>query len=144
MDKRKAAAAAVGAGALVLGGFVVGMLDPLHVASAQQAPSTTEATSPTTPGSSAQMPSTNGTTGSNEDPTHEAGESAQQEADEDAGRAHHGGRGGHGASNEDPTHEAGESAQREAEENAENGNGSGSNGSGSSATPAPSAPPTTG
>ena len=54
--------------------------------------------------------------GPNEDATHEAGESAQREADEHSGKGgfgHHG-----GGSNEDPSHEAGESAQREAEEDA--------------------------
>jgi hypothetical protein len=50
---------------------------------------------------------------SNEDPAHEAGESAQREAAENNGTATYGGRGG---SNEDPAHEAGESAAREAQE----------------------------
>jgi hypothetical protein len=69
---------------------------------------------------------TAGTPHSNEDPAHEAGESAAREAAENNGTAdfgHHGdGAGGfggrfRGGSNEDPTHEAGESAQREAAEN---------------------------
>jgi hypothetical protein len=65
------------------------------------------------------MPTANGSTSqtfkSNEDPTHEAGESAQREADEDAGKAFPGGA---FKPNEDPTHEAGESAAREAAEDA--------------------------
>jgi hypothetical protein len=58
---------------------------------------------------------------SHEDPTHEAGESAAQEAAENNGTAPHGGPGGHlcgGRSNEDGTHEKGETAAQEAAENA--------------------------
>jgi hypothetical protein len=56
---------------------------------------------------------------SNEDPTHEKGESAAQEAAENSGTFHPGGPGGlNGQSNETPSHEAGESAAREAAENA--------------------------
>lgn len=59
---------------------------------------------------------------SNEDPTHEKGESAAQEAAENSGTFHPGpgGPGGPftGQSNETPSHEAGESAAREAAENA--------------------------
>jgi hypothetical protein len=56
---------------------------------------------------------------SNEDPTHEKGESAQREADENSGKAFAGrGPGGRFAPNEDPTHEKSESAAREAQENA--------------------------
>jgi hypothetical protein len=62
---------------------------------------------------------------SNEDPTHEKGESAAQEAAENSGTFHPGpgGPGGPGGpftgqSNETPSHEAGESAAREAAENA--------------------------
>jgi len=60
---------------------------------------------------------TTGSFKSNEDATHEAGESAAREAAEDSGQA--GPRGG-GAfkPNEDATHEAGESAAREAQEDA--------------------------
>ena len=55
---------------------------------------------------------------SNEDPSHEKGESAAQEAAENNGTFHPGpGRPGGGKSNEDPTHEASESAAREAAEN---------------------------
>ncbi len=65
-------------------------------------------------------PTANGSTNSqtfksNEDPTHEAGEGAQREADEDAGKAFPGGA---FKPNEDPPHEAGESAAREAAEDA--------------------------
>jgi len=60
---------------------------------------------------------TSGTFHSKEDKAHEAGESAQREADENSGRFR-GGHFGRGGSNEDKAHEAGESAQREAEENA--------------------------
>ena len=76
-------------------------------------PSTTPGASPTVvPGTS------NGQTfKSNEDPTHEKAETAQQEAAEDSGQGFHGGFPG-GKSNEDPTHEKGESAAREAQEDA--------------------------
>lgn len=50
---------------------------------------------------------------SNSDPTREAGESAQREADETAGKI---GGGGHHTSNTDPAHEAAESPTRAAEE----------------------------
>lgn len=60
---------------------------------------------------------------SNEDPAHEAGESAAKEAAEHAGGRH--------GSNDDPAHEAGESAAREAQEHA------------GAATPAPAATPGT-
>lgn len=57
---------------------------------------------------------------SNEDPAHEKGESAAQEAAENNGTFHPSGPGGafSGHSNETPSHEAGESAAREAQENA--------------------------
>jgi hypothetical protein len=73
---------------------------------------------------------------SNEDPQHEAGESAEQEAAENAGRPPFGGPGPHGwgprgcGSNEDPAHEKAESAAQEAAENAR-----------ASACPTPSAAP---
>jgi hypothetical protein len=54
--------------------------------------------------------------GSNEDPTHEAGESTAREAAEDSGQFAPGG--GNHAPNEDPTHESGESTAREAQEDA--------------------------
>ena len=61
---------------------------------------------------------TAGTDTSNSDPTHEAGESAAQEATETAG----GGPGNGGHSNTDPAHEASESAARQAEEAASDAN----------------------
>ena len=73
----------------------------------------TSAQSPTpTPGTE------NGTFKSNEDPTHEAGENAERESQEDAGIFPGRGKHGGGGSNEDPTHEGSESAEREAQENA--------------------------
>jgi hypothetical protein len=54
---------------------------------------------------------------SNEDATHEKGESAAQEAAENSGTFRPGGPGA-GQSNETASHEAGESAAREAAENA--------------------------
>ncbi|MEP6753084.1 MAG: hypothetical protein ABI959_10090 [Candidatus Dormiibacterota bacterium] len=55
----------------------------------------------------------------NEDATHEKGESAAQEAAENSGQRPFGGGGGfNGHSNEDPTHETGETAAHEAAENA--------------------------
>jgi hypothetical protein len=59
---------------------------------------------------------TSGAFKSNEDPAHEAGESAEREAQEDAGIFQGKHRGG--GSNEDPAHEAQESAEREAQEDA--------------------------
>ena len=55
---------------------------------------------------------------SNEDPAHEKGESAAQEAAENNGTFHPGPGGGpgHGPSNEDPTHEKNETAAQEAAE----------------------------
>jgi hypothetical protein len=70
---------------------------------------------------------------SNEDPAHEAGESAAREAAENNGTATYG---GHGGSNEDPAHEAGESAAREAQEDAGGTTAPGT-------TTAPSTPSTT-
>jgi hypothetical protein len=54
---------------------------------------------------------------SNEDPTHEAAESAEREAYEDSGNFVPG-HGGAFTPNEDPAHEAAESAEREAQEDA--------------------------
>ena len=87
-----------------------------------------------TSGSSTPAPTTNRPAPSyNTDPAHEAGESAQRQADEAAGRAGFGdGPGGH--SNTDPAHEAGESAQRQAEEKAQDA-ASGNSGTKSGSTP---------
>jgi hypothetical protein len=67
----------------------------------------------------AQTPTpSNGTAkGSNEDPTHEANETPEQEAAEDSGQGHFRGPGGHG-SNEDAAHEANETPEHEAAEDA--------------------------
>lgn len=65
-----------------------------------------------TPVPSGATPAPGGTFKSNEDPAHEANETAEEEAAEDSGQGH--GRHGGGHSNEDPAHEANESAEREA------------------------------
>jgi hypothetical protein len=104
--------AAVGLAAGLIGGGLAGLVVGI-TSSAGAATPTPTATTPTT---ATPAPATAGGTGSfksNEDPTHEAGESAAREAEEDAGF------GGH--SNEDPAHEATESAAREAEEDARAG-----------------------
>ncbi|MEN3315246.1 MAG: hypothetical protein V7605_1480 [Acidimicrobiaceae bacterium] len=101
---RKTAAAAMAASMLVGGAAGVTLFGP-RLAGAQT--STTNPPATSTPGSAK--------VGSNEDPAHEATESPQREADEDAGR---GFRGHGGGSNEDPTHEASESPEREAAEDA--------------------------
>ncbi|MEO8458868.1 MAG: hypothetical protein ABI559_13790 [Chloroflexota bacterium] len=76
---------------------------------------TAAAASPTPAAASPTPVATSGTFQSNEDATHEANETPEQEAAEDSGQF----RGGHGGqSNEDPTHEANESAEREAQEDA--------------------------
>jgi hypothetical protein len=104
--KNRVAAMSVVAG-LVAGGVAGAALGITGFAGAASSPSTTVA--PATPAPSGTTPQ------SNEDPTHEQGESAQREADENAGRVGHHGR------NEDPAHESSESPQREAEEDAGNG-----------------------
>jgi len=101
----KTAAAAMAASMLVGGAAGVTLFGP-RLAGAQTSTTNPPATG-STPGS--------GRVGSNEDPAHEATESPQREADEDAGR---GFRGHGGGSNEDPTHEASESPEREAAEDA--------------------------
>src|SRR5256885_6916345 len=91
-------AAAFGIGSVV--GAAAIAIAPLITANAAS-PSPSPSTSP-------------GTFKSNEDPAHEKGESAAQEAAENNGTFRPGG--GNGPSNEDPAHEAGESAAREAAE----------------------------
>ncbi len=104
---RPAVFAAAVAGSMLVGGAV---------GAAIYSASTVVANAATASPSPAASP---GTFKSNEDATHEQGESAAQEAAENNGTAPHGGPGGPraGGSNEDPTHEAGESAAREAQEN---------------------------
>lgn len=80
-----------------------------------QTPSNTPAQNAPAASATPSTQSPNGTFKSNEDPTHEANESQQQEADENAGRFHGGWHGG--KSNEDPAHESSESTDREAQEN---------------------------
>jgi len=101
----KTAAAAIAASILAGGAAGIALFGP-HLAGAQTATSNPPATG--------NAPD-NGNFRSNEDPAHEAAESPQREADEDAGR---GFRGHGGGSNEDPAHEASESPAREAAEDA--------------------------
>ena len=110
--KKKVVAAGVAALSLVGGSLALAAINPF-AANAQDTPSTT--TGP----AGAVAPT--GKFQSNEDPTHEAGETPEQEAAEDAGQRlggrHSGGRHG-GRSNEDPAHEAKETAEQEAAEDA--------------------------
>jgi hypothetical protein len=100
-----------GLAALAIAGGSLGVaaVSPFGIANAQ--------TPTTVP--SASDPATGSAFKSNEDPAHEATETAEQEAAEDAGIGRHG---GHHGSNEDPAHEATESAEREAAEDAAQGN----------------------
>ena len=83
--------------------------------------------------SSTTSPSSTSTPKYNTDPAHEAGESAQRQADEASGKAGFG-PGGH--SNTDPAHEAGESAAHKAEEAARDAStGTGATSGTSAATP---------
>jgi hypothetical protein len=107
---RKSIVAAAMAASLLAGGAVGVALFGPGGAGAQTPPA-----SLSTP---AAAPNQNGTAPkSNEDTSHESGESAQREADEDAGRASFGRHGG--GSNEDTTHESSESQQREQQENSQ-------------------------
>jgi hypothetical protein len=99
------AAAAIGGGALGMTVF---------------APTSGSAQTTTTTGSSSNS-ATAGTDTSNSDPTHEASESAQREADETSGKIQPG-AGGH--SNTDPAHEAAESPARAAQEATDDANAS--------------------
>src|SRR5437762_9107827 len=116
---RKSVAAAVAAATIAAGSLAVAAINPFGIAAAQD------------PGNTPTAPS--GKFHSNEDPTHEATESAEREAAEDAGQRPNGGH-VRGGSNEDPAHEATESAEREAQEHA----------GGTATTPAPSTGSTTG
>jgi hypothetical protein len=95
------------AGSLLVGGAAGAALFGPVLAGAQ-----TTTTTPDSPGAS--------TVRSNEDPAHEANETPEQEAAEDAGTFRHGG--GHGP-NEDPAHEANETPEQEAAEHAGGGAG---------------------
>jgi hypothetical protein len=79
-----------------------------------QTPSNTSPT-PAPSGTAAAGSPSPGTFKSNEDATHEKGETVEREAAEDSGK---GFRGGVHKPNEDPAHEANESKDREAQENA--------------------------
>ena len=124
--------------ALITGGLAVGaMLGSAGVVSAltkssdAPAPAVTDTNTPTDSGT-ATDPGTEtdtdtgtdagtgtGVDQSNNDPTHEAGESAEQQAAETAGRGPGRHVGHHGHSNTDPAHEAAESPERAAQEAAE-------------------------
>ena len=101
MNKTRAVAYASTVAAAMLFGGVLGATVLANVNAASPSPS--PAASP-------------GTFKSNEDPTHEKGESAAQEAAENNGTFHPGGGLGGGPSNESPAHEATESPSREASE----------------------------
>jgi hypothetical protein len=147
----KKSVAALSLSAALLGGGAVGVALGLPGTSGAATPDTTAVTAapsdtastPTTaaPAADATAPAADatdpaaGAATSNEDPTHETGESSTREADEAAGKVggHHGDHLG-GGSNEDPTHETNESSARETEEDA----------AAAQATPAaPTAPSTT-
>jgi hypothetical protein len=122
MNSKKTMAAMIGASLLTGGALGLALFGP-GLAGAQtttSSPAAATAPAATTGGA--------GTFTSNEDPAHEAGESAQREADENSGKAF---SGGHHGSNEDPAHEASESPEREAQEDAANAGAS----SGSTSAP---------
>jgi len=98
MEIRKSVAAGAVAGSLLVGGAVGAAWFVPRLAGAQ-----TTTTPPTTDPGNTRFKA-------NEDPAHEAGESAEREAAEDAGRGfegHHSGPHGQFGSNEDTAHEAG-------------------------------------
>jgi len=109
MSSKKTMAAAI-SGSLLAGGALGVIIFGPSLANAQ----TTSTTNPPAASASPAPSGNGGTFASNEDPAHEAGESAQREADENSGKAF----GGHHGFNEDPAHEASESPQREAQEDA--------------------------
>jgi hypothetical protein len=124
----KKSVAAISLSAALIGGGAVGVALGLPGTSGAETPDTTAVTAapstsdaastPTTASAAATAPATD-TPKSNEDPAHEAAESAEREAEEDSGTFHDGHHGDHkGGSNEDPAHEAAESPEREAEEDA--------------------------
>lgn len=113
---------------IVTGAIALGaLLGSGAIANALTNPSTPATPAQVVGGSAAETPSTPvaGEDQSNNDPSHEAGETADHEAEETAGRGGHrhdgdGGDGGdHGGhSNTDAAHEAGESPERVAQETA--------------------------
>jgi type IV secretory pathway TrbL component len=101
------------AGSLIAGGVVgTNLMGPLAAAAANNGNSSAAAAASASPSASA------GSFKSNEDATHEAGETAEVEAQENAGQRPHGAGSGTFKPNEDPAHEAKESAEREAQEDA--------------------------
>src|SRR5579859_369069 len=100
MNKTRTVAFASTVAAAMLFGGVLGATVLANVSAASPSPS--PAASP-------------GTFKSNEDPTHEKGESAAQEAAENNGTLHPGGGPGGGPSNESPAHEATESPSEASE-----------------------------
>lgn len=101
---------------LFMGGAALSLLAMAGAATTLATQSTSAQTPP-----SPTTPATNGAgvkPTSNEDAAHEANETAEQEAAEDNGAAHHGGPGGRGGSHEDAAHEANETPEREAAEDA--------------------------
>jgi hypothetical protein len=119
LSRKLSLGAALGTAMLTAGAFGYMLFSP-STSGAQ----TTTTVPAATGGATTTVPSSAGSSGtgtfhSNEDPTHEKGESAQRETDENSGKAfagHDGG--GQFRPNEDPTHEKSESTQREAQENA--------------------------
>ena len=109
LSRKVPVAAALGATMLAAGAFGYVFLAPAS-SSAQ-----TTTTGPTAVGTTTAA----GAYHSNEDPTHEKGESAQREANEDSGKAF-AGRAPDGSltPNSDPAHEKTESAARAAQEKA--------------------------
>ena len=110
------AAVAMTAGGLVIGGIAGGFI---VTSAATSSSSSTSAGTGSGAGSAAATPAPSASPKAftpNENATHESGESAQREADENSGKFA-GGPGGGGKPNEDPTHESGESSSRESAEN---------------------------
>ena len=108
-------AVALTAGGLVIGGVAGGFI--VTSAATSSSSSTSTGTGSGT-GSAAATPAPSASPKAftpNENATHESGESAQREADENSGKFT--GPGGGGKPNEDPTHESGESSSRESAEN---------------------------
>jgi hypothetical protein len=97
-------------------GVVLGITALSGAATTTTTPSTTKPPAASTPAA----PPAGGAYGSNENPTHESGESAAREAAENSGQFHRGGFGA-GGSNESSAHEKTESPAREAQENANPG-----------------------
>lgn len=112
------AAVAMTAGGLVIGGVAGGFIVTNAATSSSSSSSSTSTGSGSGAGSAAATPAPSASPKAftpNENATHESGESAQREADENSGKIT--GPGGGGRPNEDPTHESSESTSRESAEN---------------------------